>query len=322
MLLSKRGRESKLLRRSEKGSLPLTESGPAGGLILSDAHKKRDQRKARWARAVFHSVLAIDLKARGAGTTDQLYHRLSWFMLPFERDEIDQILESARRNGIIRLLGDAVDALGNPVTGEWVLTEAGQKLKRPRALALPDLGRGALGSSAGFSTAFTSVKGLLLGAAPYLGIYLGVKFDVAEVTKLTLVAVGALILGTVLVNGMIGDLKLREAARSWPRMQEKRHARYLYQLSLARLAFIPAMMIVVYLTGAAGLLLGADWWWIVGVAVVELLIAVLVYLGCLRSLRRAWSANDKDLLSWEQKWRLRGPWEPPVPPQKSRSIPA
>lgn len=300
----------------------MTESVTAGGLILSDAHKKRDQRKARWARAVFHSVLAIDLRARGAGTADQLYHRLSWFMLPFDRDEIVQILESARRNGIIRLLGDELDALGTPVTGEWVLTEAGQKLKRPRALALPDLGREALGGTAGFSTAFTSVKGLLLGAAPYLGIYLGVKFDVAEVTKLTLAAVGALILGTVLVNGIIGDLKLREAARSWPRMREKRHARYLYQLSLARLAFIPVVMIVVYLTGAAGLLVSADWWRIVGAAVVEILIAVLVYLRCLRSLRQAWSDNDRDLLCWEQKWRLRGPWEPAVPPQWSRLIPA
>jgi len=310
--LNKGERADESLRAPQDG-LPLTESVVAGRLILSDAHTKRDQRKARWARAVFHSVLAVDLKARGAATADQLYHRLSWFMLPFDRDEVVQILDSARRSGIVKSLGDEVDASGRPVSGEWVLTEEGQKLKRPRALALPDLGRDALGSTAGFSTAFTSIKGLLLGATPYLGIYLGIKLDIEEVGRLTSTAVGAAVLGTVLVNGVIGDLKLREAARSWPRLAEKRPARYLYQSSRARLAFLPTVMIVVYLTGAAGLLLHASWWHIAAAMMGEIFAASLIYLGCLRHLRQAWSDKDKDLLCWEQKWRLRGPWEATVP---------
>jgi hypothetical protein len=293
--------------------LPLTEEAVDGGLILGDAHTKRDQKRARWARAVFHSVLAIDLKARGGASAEQLYHRLSWFMLPFNRNEIFQILDSARRNGIVKQLDDGLDAFGRVISGEWVLTEDGGKLKRPRALALPDLGRGAVSSStAGFSTAFTSIKGLLLGLAPYLTVLFGVRLDSHHMARWILAVAGALVLGIVLGNGVVGDLKLREAARSWPRMREKRPSRHKYQLSRARLVFIPAAMGVVYLTAAVGLVLSVAMWKIAIPCIGEILVVVFIYLDSLLPMRQEWSQGDRDLLLWEEKWRLRGPWKGPT----------
>jgi hypothetical protein len=261
-------------------------------------------------------VLAVDLKGRGVATADQLFHRLSWFMLPFTRGEIWQILESARRAGIVTRMGDNVDALGRPVSEEWALTEEGRKLKRPRALSLPDLGLNAIRSRAGFSTVFSSTKDLLLGTLPFLTIFLGAKLDLAAEGRWVSVIAGAVVLGTTLVNGAIGDLKLQAAAQSWPRMREERPARYRFQLSRRRLAFIPGSMIVLYAIGAAGVLLLLPWWRILIAAAIAVIAACFVYLFSLRKMRKAWSGKHEDLLSWEQKWRLRGPAIDPTPPDR------
>jgi hypothetical protein len=295
-----------VLRGLEEKALPLTEGVLGNGLTLGDTHRKRDQRQARWAREVFHAVLAIDLKARGAATAEQLYHRLSWFMLPFERSEVLQILDSARRSGVIERLGDARDALGGEVSEEWFPTEEGMKLKRPRSLSLPDLGRSVVGSSAGFSTVFTSTKEVLLALVSVLALAgTNVKFVSDQDWVLMLASAMALI--AALVDGILGDLKLRAAVRSWPRMREKRRARHAYQLSRQRLVFLPAVVIGFYLIIAVGILLPVSWLKAGIGSVVLLLLAAAFYRFSLRGLRKAWSGDDKDLLAWEWAWLLRKP---------------
>jgi hypothetical protein len=252
-------------------------------------------------------VLAVDLQGRGAATADQLYHRLSWFMLPFDLSEVLQILDSARRGGIVERLGHDLDAFGKPISEEWFLTEEGKKLKRPRALSLPDLGRGVIGSTAGTSTVFSSIKGTVLGAAPYLAVVLGAKLDVTTEVSLASVIAGGAVLGVTLWNGVHGDLKLQAAARSWPRMREKRPRRYVYQLSRARLAFIPAVLAILYVILAAGVVLSFGVWEIAAAAAATAISAIVFYLSALRKLRKAWSGDHKDLNAWEWTWRLRGP---------------
>jgi hypothetical protein len=288
-------------------------------LILGDVHTKRDKKQGLWAREVFHSVLATDLKMRGAATVDQLYHRLSWFMLPFDLIEVLQILESARRNGLVKLLGDDLDVLGKCVSEEWALTEEGAKLKRPRALALPDLSWGVIHSTPGISTVFTSAKDLLLGLVPFLALF-GASLDVLEEQRLIIAAASGVVLGVVLWNGIRGDRKLQAAARSWPRMQEKRQARYEYQLNPGRLGFLPAMLALLYLAIALGGTLAFSFWKIaVGAGAVLVLFGV-IYIFTLRKLRKDWSNPRLDLCAWELKWHLRGGATQPASPAPKKAI--
>lgn len=289
------------LRASEPRHLPLTESVREKGLILGDTHTKRDRRWAQWARVVFHSVLAIDLTDRGAATKEQLYHRLSWFMLPFERDEIDELLDSGRRAGIVECRKGTEDAFGGK-RDEWFLTEKGEKLKRPRALSLPDLGARAVGQRAGLTTVFTSAKGVALAAFPYIALGgVGIK-DPSLLTKIAVVIAGLGVLLAVLGAGVLGDLRLRAAARSWPRLLEKRPARFMFQLNYMRMAFMPLALLSVYAVGAISLF-DAE---LAGMVAAVLLIALFVHLQWVWPTRLAWDNPDKDLACWEKEWRARG----------------
>ena len=290
------------IRGSAPGELPLTE-GDGTGLVLGDVHWSPDRHQARRARATFNAILATDLQRRGSATVEQLYQRLSWFYLPFDRKEIGQLIESAQRGGYIERETDAVDSRGRQVSDRWGLTEKGEKLKRPRALSLPDLGQGAFGNRAGYSTVFGSVKGMLLAVVPYLALTgLNIKEkQLPLVGELAGVLAGLIVLATVLATGIRGDLRLRAAALSWPRLKEKRNARFRFQLSYMRMAFLPALLVSVYLVGAvvifsrpAAALLG-----------VGLSIGLFVWALWMWPLRQAWSGPGKDVVQWKWEWRRR-----------------
>lgn len=279
-------------------TLPLTE-GDRSGLILADSHWSDDRRLARWARETFQAILVSDLKRRGAATAEQLYFRLSWFMLPFNHGEIGQLIECAQAGGYIERQEKAIDAKGNGVSDRWAPTEAGEKLKRPRALSLPDLGNRAIGEHAGLSTVFGSVKGVVLAVLPYV-VLTGVSSQERLHTYGEIAAVvGALVvLVTVLGKGVMGDLRLRAAAMSWPRLERERPCRYRFQVSYARMGFIPAVLLSVYLTGAlavfdvsAAALLAA-----------ALVVGLYVYAAWAVPLQRAWSAEDEDVEKWKEVW--------------------
>jgi hypothetical protein len=303
--LSKRLKVRKRLRGLDEGSLPFIESLPDGGLLLVDTHTKRDQRHARWAREVFHSVLAVDLKGRGSATLHQLYHRLSWFMLPFNLGELLQILESARRSGLVERVRSERDALGREIAEEWSVTEEGRKLERPRALALPDMGRDVVGKTAEFSTSF-SRKGVFFAVLPFATALIGLKFDQATALRLAAVLGGATLLAVTLWHGMLGDLKLQAAVLSWPRLFKMRPARYAYQLSLKRLFFLPALLSLLYVFVAIGVLIQLSAWKVALGFVAVGVLSLLFYWSSLRQLRKKWSHKAADRRLWEAKWRLRG----------------
>jgi hypothetical protein len=197
------------------------------------------------------------------------------------------------------------DAFGREIAEEWSVTEAGRKLERPRALALPDMGRDVIGKTAEFSTAF-SRKGVFFTALPFVTALIGLKFDQTTALRLAAVLGGAALLVVTLWHGMLGDLKLQAAVLSWPRLLKMRPARYTYQLSLRRLVFLPVLLSLLYVAVAVGVLIQLSAWKVaLGIVAVGVL-SLLFYWSSLRRLRKEWSHKTADRLLWEAQWRLRG----------------
>jgi hypothetical protein len=226
-------------------------------------------------------------------------------MLPFNHAEIEQLIDSTRRAGVVECINTTENQRGCKPSGEWMTTEEGRKLKRPRALSLPDLGRDAISQGGGLTTVFGSVKGVVLGAIPFLTLLGAGKSDLATETKWAVMIAGLAVLLIVLGNGVLGDLRLRAATRSWPRLENERGKRFEFQLSYRRMAFIPALLLCPYV--------------VVAVMVLDpglpTVVAVLLGLGTLlllaiwwknvRRRRDEWNADDQDPKKWRDEWRRR-----------------
>src|SRR5260221_5333919 len=222
---------------------------PKQPLTLTQGNTGKKRARGRRARRVFHGTLAAELNDRGAASVEELYLRFDCFLLPLERDEIKQVLESARREGVVAEVSDKRDGYGGEVWDQWTTTDKGKKLRRPRTLALPDLGYLVLGEHDGRVKAFDIGKTVVTMAVPVLAL-LGIhSLDPGTVTKwATFAGAGAVILW-MLVYAIKGELDLRAAAAAWPRLRHTRRKRWDYQMSRLRIAFLPAVVAVVYIGG-------------------------------------------------------------------------
>jgi hypothetical protein len=105
---------------------------------LTQGNTAKKRARGRRARRVFHGTLAAELNDRGAATVEELYLRFDCFLLPLRKDEIKQVLESARREGLVAEVPGKRDGYGDEVSDQWTTTDKGRKLHRPRTLALPE----------------------------------------------------------------------------------------------------------------------------------------------------------------------------------------
>jgi hypothetical protein len=274
---------------------------PKQPLRLTQGNTAQQRARGRRARRVFHGTLAAELNDRGAATVEELYLRFDCFLLPLGMDEIRQVLESARREGLVAEVPDKRDGYGAEVADQWTTTERGQKRSRPRTFALPDLGYLILGEHDSAVKVFDVGKTLVTAAIPVLAL-LGIeRLDPGAVTKwAAYVGIGALILWIV-AYGLRGELDLRAAAASWPRLKETRRARWNYQMSWPCMAYLPAFMAVVYIGVGLWLAVGLFAWWVYGLA---LLAAAAIYLIEVRPLYLAWHKTDPKLC--RNEWKRRG----------------
>ena len=178
------------------------------------------------ARGVFHEVLLAHLNEQGASTADELEAReLEWFYLPFERQEIAEIVESARRHGLVAPLGQTVDGHNRRVQGiEWAPTQRGAELKRPPAV----VSRGDMLSS------LRSWPRLLQQASGLIALVVGAatlkRMTDQGVVRLGLAgAVGIVVLLLLLVSSRRNYGRLRQAALAWSRLQRDRPKFYAWQ---------------------------------------------------------------------------------------------
>jgi hypothetical protein len=276
-----------------------------GGFVLHDDNSARDRARTRRARTVYHGILLADLNDRGAASATELWLRLDLFLLPLSTVEIRQTIDSARRQGLVTENG----ADSNEAEPEWTATKAGSKLSRPRALALSDLVYRAAGQRDSLVKLFTAIKRLLepaLAVVVPLAALIGAhKLPTdATVAKFAVAGAGLAVLLSILLYGWNGELNLRAAAGSWPRLGQERSARAAYQAKRLRAAFVPLATVLLY-GNLAALGLSSFARWSVGLAIVSLAVLASLALFWLRPLRNAW-AGDRARCSqeWERRRQL------------------
>jgi hypothetical protein len=280
---------------------PSIKADPKQPLRLTQGNTAKERARGRRARRVFHGTLAAELEERGAATVEELYLRFDCFLLPLERQEIKQVLESARREGLVAEVPDERDGYGEQVTEQWTTTEKGRKRGRPRTLALPDLGYLIIGEHDRMVKAFDMVKTGATVAIPGLALFGIDQLAPSDTTKwVAFAAAGAAIL-SVIAYGLSGELDLRAAAASWPRLEEVRPDRCAYQKSWPCMVSVPAFIAAVY--AAAGLWLGLGFfdWWVYAVAAV---LTGVFYLWRVFPMYRAWHRIDPGRCRTE--WTRRG----------------
>jgi hypothetical protein len=274
---------------------------PKQPLRLTHGNTAKKRARGRRARRVFHGTLAAELNDRGAATVEELYLRFDCFSLPLEKGEIKQVLESARREGVVAEVSDERDGYGVEVSDQWTTTDKGKKLSRPRTLALPDLGYLLFGEHDRTVKAFDIGKTAVTMALPALAL-LGIhSLDPGTVTKWAAFGGAGVVIGWMLAYALRGELDLRAAAASWTRLKESRRSRWDYQMSRLRMGYLPAVVAVIYVCVGLWLGLGLFPWWVyaAGAAVI-----VAVYLTEIHPLYRAWHRTDPDLC--RKEWKERG----------------
>jgi hypothetical protein len=270
---------------------------------LKGDNTARGRSRARRARAVFHGALAHDLNDRGAATIDELWLRLDWFLLPLDREEIEEIVESARRHGIVTEAFGRRDPSGERVRGEWTCTKAGRKLGRPTALSFPDLGHRLVGKNDSLAKLIDSVKSAAAALLPLAAVLLGIHvLDAPTTGTLATAAVVGAVIVSVFAYGINGELNLRCAAAAWPRFQSQRSARWRYQRSWVCALYLPLAVAAVSVTVGVCFRSGHLEPPPAQILVAEGLLLIGTYFAVVLPLHRGWAP---DRAKCGEEWRAR-----------------
>lgn len=231
------------------------------------------------------------------------------------------MLESARREGLVTEVTDERDGYGETVEEQWTTSEKGRKLRRPRSLALPDLGYLLFGESDRAAKVFDMAKTIATMAVPILALVGIERLDTDAVTRWAIFAGIGAVLAWVVLYGLKGELDLRAAADSWPRLSVQREERWRYQMSWPRTAYLPMVLTLAYAAAGLGLGLGFTTVWWLALAAAALALAVL-YLTLILPLYRAWHSRDPDRC--RKEWIERGDQAAKrgLTPQAYRAAPA
>jgi hypothetical protein len=178
------------------------------------------------ARSVFHQKLLPYLVRDGASSLSDFKRRpLMLWEQPLGEAEIADVMESARRRGLVEPLDQSKDAYGVAVDEiEWAPTDRGRELKQPRGLTIKDFFNylvEALPGGKAVATTAVSAAGVLL-TLPVLASLFNehqARHASSDADARPYVIAGAAVVlfmvGVMLWRGMQGDANLRHAARAW-----------------------------------------------------------------------------------------------------------
>jgi hypothetical protein len=288
------------------------------------------------ARSVFERKLLPYLVKNGALSVADLGRggedgegRIRFFELKLDANETADVVESARRQGLVEALypknahGETIEPI------EWGATTVGRELKRPRGLSFSDFLNY-------LAEDFPNVKALIGFAVTGAGLLLTVgvfannhpahpgRSAYEDISEYLIAAplLGALLLALILMRGLKGEANLRRAARAWaPRLRDERPKFYRWQTSGLR-PWLGLAVICLY-TATLGLtqLSKQPEFPLIGVQVAQLLVGIGLALWLALA---AWKGRVRDELD-EFKARTGGtagtdgtpPGEPPgeIPPQ-------
>jgi hypothetical protein len=208
------------------------------------------------ARAVFHQVLLAHLGGHGASSITRLRRDdIKYFRTSFAEPEIECIVESARRHGLVEPLDQPKDAHGIPICEpEWTPVERGKSFRRPRGLAIRDAA-GDLGQAFDRSKAAYAAIG---GGVAVVGT--GLLHD-ANKYLVALPAAVVVALATLMIVGLQRDTALRHAAKAWPRLRTHDERFFAWQTGTKRL-WVRAVAVLMYLAYFAGVVVARtvyDW---------------------------------------------------------------
>jgi hypothetical protein len=196
------------------------------------------------ARRVVVQEFAADLRTIGASTTREMEAAsVGMFKLPANTDELTELVEIARRLGVVERRERR-----SRTEVEWVLSQQGQELPAPRSL---DVSQVILSVARLADPARKQAVDWLPTIALLLGV--GAATTTSAKSEAAATAAGAVsiaLLTVVLAVHARGELGLRSAARSWPRLNQEREATYRFHTGWR----IPVVFIfVTCLTTAYGL---------------------------------------------------------------------
>jgi hypothetical protein len=178
------------------------------------------------ARRVLVEEFLADLRTIGASTISEMEAAsVGMFKLPANIAELTELTAIARRLGLLgpRERG-ATETVDSNTEIEWALSEQGQELPAPRSLDVPQivLSVARLADPARKQAVdwFPTIALLLgIGAATTTSVTSDAAANAAGAVSIALLTV-------VLAIHARGELGLRSAARSWPRLRKQRPATY------------------------------------------------------------------------------------------------
>ncbi len=208
-------------------------------------------------RQVFHAALISHLEAFGAESVSEIRRqRFSCFGLPLTEGEIQTLVESTRRHGLVEPLGHDRTASGSPIRmDEWIPTKRGRRIKPVRTLAPRHLllsMRDIANPARQFFSAWISIATLVAS------LVLVKLSEPSPALRAAIVGVSsALVLYFVLVRAITTEYSLRAAARAWPRLDNARPAQYRWHTVALR--FWPGPIALSLLGAAAVVVVLVDW---------------------------------------------------------------
>jgi hypothetical protein len=185
------------------------------------------------AQRTFLGCLVPYLSDHGAMSLEEIQGAgIRLFRLPLADDEVADLLELARRQGLVHPQ-QGNDAYGQATPREWIATDRGREVRPPTGLTVKDA-RTYIMRVTPFGSKLTGVAQAAIGALPIAALLKISDDDVLGKGALVAGCVLAVLLLLVLYLGFKGDLRLRRAAIAWQRYQELWPVSHSWQLSIMR----------------------------------------------------------------------------------------
>jgi hypothetical protein len=185
------------------------------------------------AQRTFLGCLVPHLSDHGAMSLEEIQGAgIHLFKLPLEDDEVADLLELARRQGLVRPQQE-IDVYDQQPAREWIATDRGREVRPPTGLTVKDA-RTYITRVTPFGSKLTTVAQAALGALPFAALLKISDDDALGKGALVAGCVLTLLLLLVLYLGFQGDLRLRRAADAWQRFEELWPVSHRWQLSIMR----------------------------------------------------------------------------------------
>jgi hypothetical protein len=252
-------------------------------------------------RQLFARELVSGLRAIGAATTAEMYDaRLTLLKVPAERDELQQVIEAARRYGWVEP-GAGPDA----ATPQWAVTEAGQAVQPPESLEVHQVvtrvGRLA-GPARRSAVDWLPLLAVIVGA---LAATQEANDSSTSATLTSLRVASIAILALALLRGLVGELRILRAAVAFRRVQEDAFYRPVKAFfSPARLRWVAAFDLA--LLAAFGWAIFLSWWAVVPAAFAVVAYALVEHRWRIAARRVMWRRPAEGAAEGARPWLTRG----------------